>query len=125
MHTHSWLHDLEWSGIGYVAGTFSILFLITNIIKLKKEKNLEGVSLLTYVIYSVSCLVWIIWAALAWAYNDQQWVKNLIVIVPNFISFLFANTIIILKILNDRQRTKLNDIQRKKLNDIQRKKGVI
>ena len=86
--------------IGIVGGSLSVLSFAPFLWKIFKQKNLNNVSLGTYVIYFLSCLLWIMWAMFSWLHYPNDIWKNVIVIVPNFICGIATIIIVILKMIS-------------------------
>ena len=75
--------------LGILAGTLSTFSFIPQVIKTIKTKETRDISLLMYTILIIGFLLWVVYGIMR---------KDLPVIIANSVSFLFAATILILKI---------------------------
>lgn len=74
--------------LGYIAGICTAIVFLPQTIQTIKEKNVEGLSLMTYVIYCIGMVSWILYGL---------YLKSVQMVVFNLISLTFA--LIVLNII--------------------------
>ena len=82
--------------LGYVAGICTAIVFLPQSIQTIKTKNVQGLSLSTYIIYNIGMLCWILYGIC---------LKSVQMVVFNSISLVFA-TIILYMIIKDKKTTK-------------------
>jgi len=75
--------------IGYVAAFLTTISFLPQAIKTWSSKNTKSISLPMYFILNVGLLCWLVYGLVT---------KDILVIVGNFVTFVFAFPILILKI---------------------------
>ena len=80
--------------LGYIAGICTAVVFLPQSIQTVKTKNVQGLSLLTYVIYNIGMLSWILYGV---------YLHSIQMIIFNSISFVFAS-IILYMIIQDRKK---------------------
>ncbi|MBR3501790.1 MAG: SemiSWEET transporter [Alphaproteobacteria bacterium] len=71
--------------IGYVAGICTAICFLPQSIQTLKTRNVQGLSLLSYIIYNIGILSWILYGA---------YLKSIQMIIFNGISLVFSSTIL-------------------------------
>lgn len=74
--------------LGYIAGICTAIVFLPQTIQTIKEKNVDGLSLMTYVIYCIGMVSWILYGL---------YLKSVQMVVFNLISLTFA--LIVLNII--------------------------
>ena len=73
--------NLFWEVVGYIAGICTAIVFMPQTIKTIREKNVNGLSLTTYIIYTIGMLSWIGYGA---------YLHSMQMIIFNSISLIFA-----------------------------------
>ena len=71
--------------LGYIAGICTAIVFLPQSIETVRTKNVEGLSLLTYIIYNIGMLSWILYGV---------YLHSVQMIVFNSISFIFSSIIL-------------------------------
>ena len=79
--------------LGYIAGICTAIVFLPQSIQTVKTKNVQGLSLSSYIIYNIGMLSWILYGI---------YLKSVQMIVFNSISLVFA-TVILCMIVKDRK----------------------
>lgn len=83
--------------LGYVAGICTSIVFLPQSIQTIKTKNVQGLSLSTYIIYNIGMLCWILYGIC---------LKSVQMVVFNSISLVFATIILLYMIIKDKKTTK-------------------
>ena len=75
--------------IGFMAGFCMAITFIPQSIKTIRTKDTKSISLISFMIYNLSCILWFVYGVLLGSYP---------MMIFNVITFVFAFTILILKI---------------------------
>ena len=81
--------------LGYLAGICTAIVFLPQSIETIKTKNVEGLSLLTYVIYSIGMVSWILYGI---------YLHSVQMMIFNSISLLFALIILSMIIVQKKQK---------------------
>ncbi len=87
--------DLIGEFLGYLAGICTAIAFLPQTIQTIKEKNVEGLSLCTYIIYCIGILSWILYGAYLHSFQ---------MILFNTVSFIFTITILVMIIKNKNKK---------------------
>ena len=74
---------------GYLAAILTTLSFLPQAIKTIREKNTEGISFIMYSMFTAGVLLWLIYGL---------FIKDIPIIVANFITLILALTILVLKV---------------------------
>mgnify|MGYP002624781429 CR=1 FL=1 len=88
--------------LGYIAGVCTAVVFLPQSIKTLKTKNVDGLSLSTYVIYNIGMLAWILYGV---------YLHSLPMIIFNSISFIFSATILYMIIAVKSPKTELRALK--------------
>lgn len=77
--------------IGYVAGICTAIVFLPQSIQTVKTKNVQGLSLLSYIIYNIGMISWILYGF---------YLKSVQMIIFNSISLIFASIILYMIVHN-------------------------
>lgn len=92
------------TGIGFIATGISIIAFLPQSLRTVKSKKTNGVSVITFFIYTLANTLWFIWGILDLATSDSTdlivVLKDLIVIIANIPCALWAGIILGIKIYN-------------------------
>lgn len=99
------LSQLFWliMGIGFIATAVSIFAFFPQALKIIKTKKTNGVSIITFSIYTLANILWFIWGILDLIINGNNSItilKDLIIIVANIPCAIWAGIILGIKIHN-------------------------
>lgn len=75
--------------LGYIAGLLTTIAFLPQVIKSHKAKKLDEISLLTFLLFTIGILFWVIYG---FTIRSNQ------ILIPNVITFLLAGYILFLKI---------------------------
>lgn len=81
--------------LGFLAGTFTTIAFLPQVIKTWKSKSAEDVSFVMFVFFIVGVLLWCIYG---WELHSVP------IIIANTITFALAGTILILKVIFENPR---------------------
>lgn len=79
--------------IGYLAASLTTFSFVPQAIKVIKTRNTEGISSIMYLMFVVGLVMWLIYGVL---------IDDLALSIANFMTFLFAAPILIIKLLSNR-----------------------
>ncbi|MDR2351444.1 MAG: hypothetical protein LBD56_02040 [Endomicrobium sp.] len=85
------MEHLEW--LGFTAGFFSTIAFIPQVYKTYKTKSAENISIQTFIIYTISAILWTTYGFLF---------SNPAIYITNIVMLIISNTQIVLKIKYDR-----------------------
>jgi len=77
--------------IGYIAATLTTISFLPQAIKTIKTRDTKGISLATYLVFTVGVGFWLIYGIL---------LKNPIIIISNSITIIFTGIILAIKVKN-------------------------
>lgn len=83
--------------LGLVAGAFTAFTSLPQTYKIIKSKDAQSVSLLTFVMFHISCILWLIYGII---------MASISIIFWNVISFCTTGSVVVLKILDMRRNYK-------------------
>ncbi|MGG1679354.1 SemiSWEET transporter [Neobacillus sp. NRS-1170] len=83
---------------GYLAAILTTLSFLPQAIKTIREKNTEGISFIMYGMFTAGVLLWLIYGL---------FIKDIPIIVANFITLILALTILVLKVKYSSTETKI------------------
>ena len=75
--------------LGLLAGAFTTFSLVPQLLRILKTHHTKDLSLITYIILTTGVLLWFLYGL---------FMKDIAVITANFVTFLLAFTIVMLKI---------------------------
>lgn len=91
------LFGIPWIEVlGLVAGFFTAFSSIPQTYRIVKLKQADSVSLLTYVMLNISCILWLTYGIILASISIVFW---------NVISVIMTGTVIVLKIVDMRKQT--------------------
>lgn len=92
-----WRNNMDMIGelLGYIAGICTAVVFLPQSIKTLKTKDVEGLSLSTYVIYNIGMISWILYGV---------YLHSIQMIIFNSISFVFS--LIILYMIATRKKSR-------------------
>jgi MtN3 and saliva related transmembrane protein len=85
------MEQLEW--LGFVAGFFSMIAFIPQVYKTYKIKSAKGISIQTFIIYTISIVLWTVYGVLF---------SKPAIYITNVFMLIISNTQIVLKIKYDK-----------------------
>jgi len=90
--------------IGIIAAVIAVVAFFPQSLKTIKTKKTAGISLLTFIIYTLANGLWVVWAIIHLSYNGTSdatiLMKDLVVICANIPCTMWAGAILGIKIIN-------------------------
>lgn len=81
--------------IGLLAGICTTITLIPQVIKVKATKNTDGISLLMYIIFSLSIILWLSYGILT---------LSVVIILPNLVALPLSAYVMYYVVKNNRNK---------------------
>lgn len=75
--------------IGIIAGTLSTISFLPQLVKIFKTKNAKDLSLITFSIFSLGVLLWLVYGIL---------IREIPIIIANGLTLIFVLAIVVMKI---------------------------
>lgn len=90
--------------IGFIAGLFAVIAFLPQSLKIIKTKKTNGISLLTFILYTTANSLWLLWGVIHLSYNGASestiLMKDLVIICANTPCAIWSGIILGIKINN-------------------------